>query len=241
MHEREIVTSETSMMASAFALDFGVCSGYIRYPVATEFRMPKSDFSFDPSAYALVAERIALFYTRYPAGRIITDLIARTERETTFRASVFRTAEDTSAAATGWASEREGDGDINTVACLENTETSAIGRALANLGFTASRQRPSREEMDKVGRTRARITTRGVNGAVALSNESSSARDHYASMLADVLALVDVAARRDVRPRRAAALRRQLMEARLPATKLLEIERRLRRRLGHRPAPVSVP
>src|SRR5687767_15858772 len=78
------------------------------------------------------------------------------EREVVFRASVYRTEKSRTPAATGWASERIGDGDVNTVACLENTETSAIGRALANLGLTASWNRPSREEMDKAQRERAR-------------------------------------------------------------------------------------
>ena len=90
--------------------------------------------------------------------RIITELVSRTERDVVFRALVYRDANDTEAAATGWAAEREGDGEINSVACLENTETSAIGRALANLGFTAARQRPSAEEMAKVARVRARQT-----------------------------------------------------------------------------------
>src|SRR5438445_1068582 len=101
------------------------------------------------SDYALVADRITLFYERYPTGRIVTHLHSRTAREITFRTLVFRSAEDAAPAATGWASERIGDGEINEVACLENTETSAIGRALANLGFTACVRRPSREEMEK--------------------------------------------------------------------------------------------
>src|SRR5256885_13604213 len=50
--------------------------------------------------------------------------------------------------------KREEDGDVNAVEYLENTETSAIGRALANLGFTASAERPSREEMMRAARAR---------------------------------------------------------------------------------------
>lgn len=185
--------------------------------------MPKSDRSFDPAAYALVADRIALFYARFPAGRIITELVARTDHEITFRASVFRTGDDAHAAATGWASEREGDGDINIVACLENTETSAIGRALANLGFTASRQRPSREEMEKAARARAHISA----PARALPLVSDARR---AILLTDALALVSIAERRGLRPYRAAWIKRQLRNG--PphtAARLADIERRLRR------------
>src|SRR5213076_2587527 len=116
--------------------------------------MSKTDSFFNPDQYATVAERIELFYSRFPQGRINTELVARADGEITFTALVYRSTDDTFAAATGWASEREGDSDINSVACLENTETSAVGRALANLGFTASSKRPSREEMEKVERLR---------------------------------------------------------------------------------------
>lgn len=115
--------------------------------------MSKSRLPFNPSEYALVADRITAFYSRHPTGRIITRLVSR-DRDVVFRSAVYRTAEDRAPAATGWASEREGNGEINMYACLENTETSAIGRALANLGFTASLKRPSREEMQKVERAR---------------------------------------------------------------------------------------
>src|SRR5687768_12316978 len=125
--------------------------------------MPKFTSGDSPFPdYATVAERITLFYERYPTGRILTRLHSRTEREITFRALVFRDSADAKPAATGWASEREGDGEINEVACLENTETSAIGRALANLGFTASSRRPSREEMTKAARERGRLVRRAT-------------------------------------------------------------------------------
>ena len=119
--------------------------------------MPKIDLMATTDGYAPVADRLRLFYERYPTGRIVTHLVRRTEQEVMFRAEVYRTSSEREPAATGWASEREGDGDINTVACLENTETSAVGRALANLGFTASVHRPSREEMEKANRARDRV------------------------------------------------------------------------------------
>src|SRR5689334_23854536 len=118
-------------------------------------KLGRNEGEFDPASYAPVAERISLFYEAFPRGRIVTELISRTERDVVFRASVYRQAGE-EPAATGWASEREGDGEVNTVACLENTETSAIGRALANLGLTGSSLRPSVEEMLKVSRARAR-------------------------------------------------------------------------------------
>ena len=121
--------------------------------------MAKSDFGFDPLVYAPVAERIRLFWESFPKGRITTRLVSRTQHDVLFEARVYRALTDNEPAATGWAAEREGDGDINAVACLENTETSAVGRALANLGFTASKERPSIEEMQKAARARARLVT----------------------------------------------------------------------------------
>jgi hypothetical protein len=141
--------------------------------------MSKTDSSFNADQYATVADRIELFYSRFPEGRINTELVARDDGEITFKASVYRSATETLAAATGWASEREGDGDINTVACLENTETSAVGRALANLGFTASTKRPSREEMEKAVRVRSALANREsrANGNGALHSQANAADD----------------------------------------------------------------
>jgi hypothetical protein len=56
--------------------------------------------------------------------------------------------------ATGYAEEVRGAGNVNRTSHVENCETSAIGRALANCGMAGSdmSKRPSREEMSKVQR-----------------------------------------------------------------------------------------
>lgn len=148
--------------------------------------MSKSDSFFNPDQYATVAERIELFYSRFPEGRINTELVGRDNGEITFKALVYRTATESLAAATGWASEREGDGDVNTVACLENTETSAVGRALANLGFTASSRRPSREEMEKVGRIRGHLNFSQRKRVEPIDALNQSASDDLLGLLATV-------------------------------------------------------
>jgi len=179
-------------------------------------KLGRGEGSFDPASYAPVAERISLFYEAFPRGRIITEMISRTERDVVFRALVYRDVGDGEASATGWAAEREGDGDVNTVACLENTETSAIGRALANLGFTASRERPSAEEMAKASRGRVRM------GIVRPNDESLRA------LIADLGALIDRAERVGLRPERAARWRRRLLLGGISGETLLRCERRLR-------------
>ena len=162
--------------------------------------MSKTDSYFNPEQYATVAERIEMFYSRYPQGRINTELVSRADGAITFKAVVFRDANDSTPAATGWASEREGDSDINTVACLENTETSAVGRALANLGFVASAKRPSREEMEKVLRVRSAL-------AFGRRRESPPSLQTRANARDDVLELLDLAEQRGFSIRRAEIVR----------------------------------
>lgn len=185
--------------------------------------MSKTDSFFNPDQYATVAERIELFYSRYPEGRINTELVARDGGEITFKALVYRTAGETSAAATGWASEREGDGEVNAVACLENTETSAVGRALANLGFTASAKRPSREEMEKAARVRSALTSRGAKGKEALVLQSQ------ADAADDVLHLLSTAERKGLPLQRAQILRARVNRyPGLPPARVRKIETKLR-------------
>jgi hypothetical protein len=197
--------------------------------------------------YAPVSDRITLFYERYPGGRIVTRLHSRTEKEITFVAQVFRGPDERRPAATGWASEREGDGEVNLVACLENTETSAIGRALANLGFTASVRRPSREEMEKAVRERARLVTRTVAVAepAALTasplvpiHESSDSDplQRRANAVHDVLSLIERAEAIGFSEQRAATLRTALERPSLTPRVLTRLERRLRGwMVRHRP------
>jgi hypothetical protein len=112
--------------------------------------------NFDLSKYVDVAERIDQFYSTYPSpnGRIETELLnVQPGSQTQFivRALVYL---DEVCLATGLAEESLGGTGANKMAALENAETSAIGRALANMGFQTTRdgtrQRPSRQEMEEV-------------------------------------------------------------------------------------------
>jgi hypothetical protein len=197
-------------------------------------KLGRGDDAFDPAAYAPVAERISLFYEAFPRGRIITELVSRTDRDVVFRALVYRQANDAEPAATGWAAEREGDGEVNAVACLENTETSAIGRALANLGFTAARERASAEEMAKASRARLRLDVRRAmpNGARSPLPASHAAfapnLAHANALVADLLALLGRAERLGMRGARAARWRRAVVDGEFPPDVLMRCERRLR-------------
>lgn len=201
--------------------------------------MPKYELVMNAGDYAPVADRIRLFYARYPTGRILTRLVSRTEHEITFQAVVYRSTAEERPASTGWAAERIGDGDINTVACLENTETSAVGRALANLGLTASSHRPSREEMEKANRGRARRvaeTMRASEAAAAptrprLTSTSGPAKPSLQSRAdhaMDALDLLGQAERAGLAPRRTRQLRIALTEPTASVATIERIERLLR-------------
>jgi hypothetical protein len=111
---------------------------------------------FNLNDYETVEERIKRFYKDNPDGRIIT------ENQTTLQdrqvgtwvvyAAVYLTNDrEALARATGLAFEVDGQGMANKTSALENAETSAIGRALANAGYSGNK-RASREEMAKVAR-----------------------------------------------------------------------------------------
>jgi hypothetical protein len=112
--------------------------------------------TFDLESYATVQERIAQFYQDFPDGSIRTYMVVRDGPEVIFEARVFRTPEEAAAGVytSGWAREVEGKSPVNKTSHLENSESSAVGRALANLGYATDARRPSRSEMIKVARVR---------------------------------------------------------------------------------------
>jgi hypothetical protein len=65
--------------------------------------------------------------------------------------------------ATGYAEEVRNAGNVNRTSHVENCETSAIGRALANCGMAGNdmAKRPSREEMSKVRTSNGPAVERG--------------------------------------------------------------------------------
>lgn len=106
---------------------------------------------FDLSTYATVEERLALFWAAHPDGRIATEIVRMDDHAVLFRADVYRHRDDPHPVAIGHAYEEKSDRGVNATSHVENAETSAIGRAMANWIYAAGK-RPSREEMGKVER-----------------------------------------------------------------------------------------
>ena len=100
--------------------------------------------------YETVEERLVKFWKEHPDGRISTTLIEHTLQRFIVQAAIYRTEVDAQAWTTGFAEETVSTRGVNSTSALENCETSAIGRALANAGYVTKGKRPSREEMSKV-------------------------------------------------------------------------------------------
>ena len=107
--------------------------------------------AFNLDDYEPVAARLDRWLKDHPTGRVITDLVHYLSDVAVFKAELWLDGE---IIATGWAEEIRGQGNVNRTSHVENCETGAVGRALANAGYAGSdvSKRPSREEMSKVNR-----------------------------------------------------------------------------------------
>jgi hypothetical protein len=107
-------------------------------------------YMFNLADYEPVEVRLEKFIKDYPDFRISTELEVVEKDRYIVKAYLFRTSQDSTAYSTGYAEETVSSRGVNQTSALENCETSAIGRALANAGYAAKGKRPSREEMNKV-------------------------------------------------------------------------------------------
>jgi hypothetical protein len=106
--------------------------------------------AFDLSQYETVDERLHKWWKEYPDGRLETEVIEATDTRFIVLCKLYKTEADSKPCSTGLALETISDRGVNANFALPNAETSSIGRALANAGFSAKGKRPSREEMAAV-------------------------------------------------------------------------------------------
>lgn len=105
---------------------------------------------FNLDDYETVEERLIKYWKDNPNGRIFTRLLEFSASRFIVEAHVYRSADENAPWATGLAEETVQGRGVNATSALENCETSAIGRALANAGYATKGKRASREEMAKV-------------------------------------------------------------------------------------------
>jgi hypothetical protein len=103
---------------------------------------------FNLADYEPVEDRLREFWKDHPKGRVVTELLAHENADYIVQAFIYTDHEQP--AATGLAHDSYDQLPTQMkVSALETCETSAIGRALANLGYAPKGKRPSREEMEK--------------------------------------------------------------------------------------------
>jgi hypothetical protein len=105
---------------------------------------------FNLDDYEPVEARLEKFWKEHEDGRIETELLEASKDRFIVMARLYRTEADAKCWTTGIAEETVAQRGVNQTSALENCETSAIGRALANAGYATKGKRPSLQEMQKV-------------------------------------------------------------------------------------------
>jgi hypothetical protein len=107
-----------------------------------------------PDDYVPVSERLELFRAEHPDWALLAEVQVDDGEKVRMVAWVIDDAGRKIGC--GHAEEDRRHGPVNRTSAVENCETSAWGRALANLGYEVKRGIASREEIDKVSRARVR-------------------------------------------------------------------------------------
>ena len=94
--------------------------------------------------YITVNERVKEFRKLHPQGQILTQIMANADGQILFQAKIIV---DGVLVATGHAKEVEGSTFINKTSALENSETSAVGRALGMYGIGIDTSLASADEV----------------------------------------------------------------------------------------------
>lgn len=109
---------------------------------------------FDLENYETVADRLVRWWAAYPNGQVLTSIHHYQGDVVLFRAEGYDN--DGKMIATGYAEEIRGSSPVNRTSFVENGETSAIGRMIANSPLGTVGERPSRTEMSKVNNSQPR-------------------------------------------------------------------------------------
>ena len=147
---------------------------------------------FNLADYETVEVRLEKFIKDYPDSRIATELEVCDKDRYIVKAYLYKAAADTVAWTTGYAEEKVTDRGVNSTSALENCETSAIGRALANAGYAAKGKRPSREEMSKVVATKVvKPAVQDLVQAIKAADQETAEQDYWTTPVNQYLKVVD--------------------------------------------------
>ena len=147
---------------------------------------------FNLADYEPVEVRLEKFIKDYPSFRIATELEVVEATRYIVKAYLYKDAGDGVAWATGYAEETVSSRGVNQTSALENCETSAIGRALANAGYAPKGKRPSREEMSKVVATKVvKPAVQDLVQAIKAADKEPAEQDYWTTPVNDYMKVVD--------------------------------------------------
>jgi hypothetical protein len=147
---------------------------------------------FNLADYETVEVRLEKFIKDYADFRIATELEVCDRDRYVVKAYLYKVATDTVAWTTGYAEEKVTDRGVNSTSALENCETSAIGRALANAGYAAKGKRPSREEMSKVVTPRViKPAVQDLVQAIKAADAEPAEQDYWTTPVNEYMKVVD--------------------------------------------------
>jgi hypothetical protein len=147
---------------------------------------------FNLADYEPVEVRLEKFIKDYPSFRIATELEVVEASRYIVKAYLYKDASDGVAWATGYAEETVSSRGVNQTSALENCETSAIGRALANAGYAPKGKRPSREEMSKVVATKVvKPTVVELDAAIRAADKEPAEQDYWTTPVNQYMKVVD--------------------------------------------------
>ena len=147
---------------------------------------------FNLADYEPVEVRLEKFIKDYPSFRIATELEVVEASRYIVKAYLYKDASDGVAWATGYAEETVSSRGVNQTSALENCETSAIGRALANAGYAPKGKRPSREEMTKVVTPRViKPAVQDLVQAIKAADKEPAEQDYWTTPVNQYMKVVD--------------------------------------------------
>ena len=147
---------------------------------------------FNLQDYQTVDQRLREWWRDHPDGRVDTHIAeSHGEQRWTIRAAMYRHADDAHPVASGMAyGDPQGSKGAQATNPLEDAETSAIGRALANAGYSPSGSRPSQEEM-RQAQARSEGQDGGQDGGQGSAQANGGASEKQRGAINALLKKVD--------------------------------------------------
>ena len=147
---------------------------------------------FNLADYETVEVRLEKFIKDHPDFHIATELEVVEKDRYIVKAYLYKTSTDQVAWTTGYAEETVSERGVNSTSALENCETSAIGRALANAGYAAKGKRPSREEMSKVVASKpVKPAVQDLVQAIKAADKEPAEQDYWTTPVNEYMKVVD--------------------------------------------------